>query len=111
MRPSFLVVFSVTSAWTFKIKSYWDIHTKHKFENLRNTITTCKSAQSFLNDYASNGFERKGEKECTLQARDTSLDTGYYILYALAPYVKTLNCGHTHFMPFTRILRILLKGL
>jgi hypothetical protein len=37
LRPSFLVVSSVGSAWTFKTKSYWDVHIKHTFENLRNT--------------------------------------------------------------------------
>jgi len=73
LRPSLLVVFSVKSAWTFEIKSYWDTHTKHKFENMRNAITTCKSAQSFPNVYA---FGGKGDKECGMQARDTSLDTG-----------------------------------
>lgn len=61
---------------------------------MRNAITTCKSAQSFPNVYSSNGFGRKCDKECALQARDTSLVTGYYVLYALDNYIKTLNCRH-----------------
>jgi len=63
---------------------------------MRNAVTTCKSAQSFPNVYASKGLGRKGDKECALQARDTSLDTGYYVLNALAHYVKIPNVDISH---------------